>query len=463
MRLRTVPSIASGQAEATSAPLGDAAFAQVMAALGPFEPGPALAVAVSGGADSLALTLLAASWIRSHGGSLLALTVDHRLRHGSTAEALQVGAWLAARGIDHRILTRTGTKPTTGLQAAARRARYRLIEGYCRESGILHVLLGHHRRDQAETVVLRASAGSGPAGLAGMAPVVEAPSCRFIRPLLEIDPAPLRAYLRARGQPWIEDPGNRDPRFARTTLRRPTAAGRQSTEPALTRFAARQRCARIILEEAVSRLVAEAVTVHPAGLAWLDWPALVAAAPPVAASALGSVIACIGGRAHPPAAAKLARLVEGLSATSNGRSMTLGGCRLRPAREHLLIHRESRNLPPAMAVPPGDTLLWDNRFLISFATTAPHQTAGTAWLAPLGRETAQTIAAAADPRINPAIPRAAWEALPALSDGQGLIHAPHLGYRRPGAAVRIARISFHPATPAGGAGCFLAYELSPIM
>ena len=89
-----------------AAPLGAAEFAALMARLAPFEHRPRLAVAVSGGADSLALALLAQAWAVASGGTLTALTVDHRLRAASAAEAAQVAAWLGARGIAHRILPR---------------------------------------------------------------------------------------------------------------------------------------------------------------------------------------------------------------------------------------------------------------------------------------------------------------------------------------------------------------------
>jgi len=109
------------------APLGADAFAGLMAGLGPFEDRPTLAVAVSGGADSLCLALLAAEWARARGGRAVALTVDHRLRAGSRAEARQVATWLGARGIAHHCLAWTGDKPPSGVQAAARTARYRLL------------------------------------------------------------------------------------------------------------------------------------------------------------------------------------------------------------------------------------------------------------------------------------------------------------------------------------------------
>ena len=155
-----------------------------MAALGPFEARPDLAVAVSGGADSLALCLFADRWVRARGGRLVALTVDHGLRPGSRQECATLARWLGGRGIEHDILTWKGAKPAAGIQAAAREARYSLLHEACRERGILHLLLAHHAADQAETVLLRAGAGSGFDGLAAMPAVSGLEAPRRLRPLL---------------------------------------------------------------------------------------------------------------------------------------------------------------------------------------------------------------------------------------------------------------------------------------
>src|ERR1700735_4216205 len=168
------------------APLRDTDFARVMEHLGCFEPGPPLAVAVSGGADSLALTLLADRWARARNGRITALTVDHRLRPDSSTEAAWLGRTLEAQGIRHELLVWPGPYPSRGLQAAARAARYRLLGAWARSSGMLHLLPANHQDDQAEPLLLRLGRGSGLAGLAGMAPVVEDGHVRLLRPLLRV-------------------------------------------------------------------------------------------------------------------------------------------------------------------------------------------------------------------------------------------------------------------------------------
>ncbi|MCA8909589.1 MAG: tRNA lysidine(34) synthetase TilS, partial [Rhodospirillaceae bacterium] len=244
-------------------------FAAAMAALGPFEAPPRIAVAVSGGSDSLALTLLAARWAAARKGAVLALTVDHGLRDGSAEEARQVGTVLAGHGIAHRVLTIAVARPS-GVQAAARAARYEALEQAAAEAGILHLLVGHTAQDQAETIRLRADRASGADGLAGMAPIVERRWVRLLRPLLGMRRSDLMATCRAAGAAWIDDPFNRDPRFARARLR---LEGR-AVLPTGVVAARRRRNAR---QAVVADRLARHVEVAAEGYAVADLRALVGA------------------------------------------------------------------------------------------------------------------------------------------------------------------------------------------
>ena len=204
---------------AAALPLGLAEFAALIERLGFFETRPFVAVAVSGGPDSLALTILADRWARQHGGQICALSVDHRLRPESGDEIQQLARWLAARSIRHHILLWDGEKPVTRIQETARTARYRLMGEWCRAQGCLHILTGHHRDDQIETHLLRRDRSSGPDGLAGMSAIREIDGCRILRPLLEIPKVRLLATLAAEHQSFITDPSNLNPVYARVRLR----------------------------------------------------------------------------------------------------------------------------------------------------------------------------------------------------------------------------------------------------
>src|SRR4051794_31539408 len=119
-----------------------------MAPLGPFEPAPRIAVAVSGGADSMAAALLARDWARRRGGSVVALVVDHGLRAESAAEAAVTRARLADMGIVAHGLTLEGLARGPGLAARARLARHAALAEAAAALGVLHLMFGHHAGDQ---------------------------------------------------------------------------------------------------------------------------------------------------------------------------------------------------------------------------------------------------------------------------------------------------------------------------
>ena len=232
---------------------------------------PVLLLAVSGGPDSTALMVLAARWRAAlkTGPQLFAASVDHGLRAESRREAHAAKQLAARLGIRHRTLRWTGEKPETGLQEAARQARYRLLAAAARAAGARHVLTAHTLDDQAETVLLRMARGSGLTGLTAMAretTLMEqaraAGASRgsagepilLVRPLLDLPKARLIATLKAGRIAFCEDPSNRDPRFTRARLRElmPVLAGEGLDAARLALLARRLRRAEATIEFAVA-------------------------------------------------------------------------------------------------------------------------------------------------------------------------------------------------------------------
>ncbi|MGE0650993.1 MAG: tRNA lysidine(34) synthetase TilS, partial [Alphaproteobacteria bacterium] len=259
----------------SSAPDPRRAFARAMDAFALFEPRPHLAVAVSGGADSLALAFLADAWARARGGGVTALTVDHRLRPDSTAEARRVGRWLRARGIAHRVITWDGGGKTAGgaaIQARARAARYRLLEAWCARHGVLHLLTAHHSDDQAETFLLRLGQGSGLMGLAAMAPARELDAARLLRPLLGFSHAELEGILVRESQDWISDPSNLNTAYARVRLRGlvPVLAEEGLDAAQMAGLGARFARVRAAFDDRLAARLAHAARPHAAGFIRLD-------------------------------------------------------------------------------------------------------------------------------------------------------------------------------------------------
>jgi len=204
---------------------------------------PAIVLAVSGGPDSIALMWLAARWRRTlaHGPRLIAVTVDHGLRAEAAGEARDVKRLARTLDLTHRTMRWTGEKPKTGLPAAARTARYRLLAQAARAIGATHILTAHTRDDQAETVLMRLLRGSGIGGLAAMARETERDGVLLARPFLHVSKSQLVATLRKAKIGFADDPTNRDTNFTRPRLREimPVLAAEGGDARNLARLASR--------------------------------------------------------------------------------------------------------------------------------------------------------------------------------------------------------------------------------
>jgi len=404
-------------------------FAALMVPLAPFGPAPRVAAGVSGGADSTALAILADAWVRGHGGSLLALVVDHSLRPGSAAEAALTITRLSALGIAARRLSLTGLQRGPALAERAREARYAALRAACVEAGIPHLLLAHHAGDQAETVLMRRGSHSGSAGLAAMSIVVEQSELRLLRPLLGVPRARLRATLRARGVGWVEDPSNVDLQALRPRLRA-SLADPDGTGPgiaALCRSAREAGVARAAQEAETASVLADRVAIYPEGFALLTSPGC------LPATALAALIQAVSGSRFPPPS----QPVTALAAAP--RPATLGGVRLLAARRlcaGLLLVREERAIGPP--VPAGRGVVWDGRFRLTTGKTPDGAT-----IAALGPDAARFR------RIS-SLPSAVLRTLPALRRGNLLVAVPHLDYC-PSHDCEGLRMVFTARRPAAGA------------
>jgi tRNA(Ile)-lysidine synthase len=240
-----------------------AAVARFRAAVPAFEG--SIGVAVSGGPDSLALLLLAAA---AWPGRVVAATVDHRLRPEAADEARHVAEICRTRGVPHEILTPSA--PITGsLQAAARAARYALLEEWRDRHGASWIMTAHHADDQAETLLMRLNRGAGLRGLAGVRRI----NGQILRPLLGWRRDELGAIVAASGVVPVADPSNADPRFDRVRIRQGLAAAPWIDAAALAQSAAHLAEAEDALTWTAARLAedrvsadATALVLDPAGI-----------------------------------------------------------------------------------------------------------------------------------------------------------------------------------------------------
>jgi tRNA(Ile)-lysidine synthase len=329
-------------------------LSEIKSLFGELSACPALILAVSGGPDSTALLVLAARWRKAlkHPPKLVAVTIDHGLRPQAKREAAAVKRLARALGIEHRTLRWTGRKPRTGLQEAARIARYRLLAEAAREAGARHVLTAHTLDDQAETMLFRLARGSGLRGLAAMAsvsPLPEDTSSRegaggtlvLVRPLLDIPKKRLLRTLQKARIGYADDPTNRDPRFMRPRLRAAMPAlereGLSSRRLAL--LARRVRRADDALdfyvEEAVARLAPQWVDGGPVVLPAAGYSLLPAE---VALRLVGLAIQRIGDEG-PVELNKLEALHAALQRSSAQVRRTLAGALVTLNGEQLRIER----------------------------------------------------------------------------------------------------------------------------
>lgn len=437
------------------------------------EPGGArrrtIAVAVSGGADSMALLFMLARWRdgleKAHGSTqaphLQALTVDHGLRAAAAKEARQVGRWAWSLGVAHRILTWDGPKPRADVQAAARDARYRLMLDWCVKRRIGDLALAHHLDDQAETFLLRLGRGSGVDGLAAMAPVSVRDGVRLVRPLLEVPGARLRATLKEAGKEagldWIEDPSNEEPRFMRVRVRQamPLLAELGLTPARLAATAARMARARTALERETARFMAAHGEFHAAGYASLAADGLGQAPEEIGLRALTAVLKAVGGALYPPRHDRLEALYAALGAGRAGRGRTLGGCKIIEKDGRILVVREVRAALGAapVSLKAGETGRWDNRFDVRLATASRARGAsrmggevralgpeGVAYLKRLRADMPPGLPMSLGGRMG--LEAAALPSLPALWRGKRLLTVPFLGYRA--ARAPLFQADFRP-------------------
>ncbi|HXX25575.1 MAG TPA: tRNA lysidine(34) synthetase TilS [Pseudolabrys sp.] len=286
-----------------------------------------LVLAVSGGPDSTALMLLASRWSKSLKAKpkLVAVTVDHGLRKEAKREAAAVAKLARKFGIAHKTLLWSGKKPATGLQQAARAARYRLMSEAARKLKAAHILTAHTLDDQAETVIIRMSRGSGLRGLAAMQRLSRLdgaePPLQLVRPLLELPKARLIATLKAAKISYADDPSNRDPRFTRARLRTlmPELAKEGLTARRLAVLAQRLRRADRAIEVAVEAAVAAVASQVGEGTIVLDAPAFARLPAEIALRLMGRAVDELGDEG-PVELAKLESLNAALKSAQNAPS-----------------------------------------------------------------------------------------------------------------------------------------------
>ncbi|MGN6147009.1 MAG: tRNA lysidine(34) synthetase TilS [Rhizomicrobium sp.] len=295
-------------------------------------------IAVSGGGDSVALMLLLAGYAKhAKREAPVVLTVDHGLRESSAKDAKAVVKMATEIGLKAHALSWKGEVPKSDIEAEARNARYRLMGEWLVAHKNPALYVAHTLEDQAETFLLRLARGSGLDGLSAMRviapyPMQGFPGLMVVRPLLDMARAPLREFLRAKKQTWLEDPMNADPRFARSKLRAawPQLEALGLSAQRVSDAAEHLGRAREALDDMTAALLLRAARFDETG-ALIDSVRLKMAPREVGLRALAGTLSRVSGEIYRPRFGKLERLFDAIRDGSLGGGATLHGCIVAPA------------------------------------------------------------------------------------------------------------------------------------
>jgi tRNA(Ile)-lysidine synthase len=396
---------------------------ELEALFAPFAKASRIALAVSGGGDSLALLDAFDRWRRRRSRpGVIVLTVDHRLRRGSTAEAATVAKIAGKRGMTARVLTWKGPKPKSDIEGSARSARYRLLVDACHQEGASHLILAHHQDDLAETFLLRLQRGAGVFGLAAMRPVHRVGDVTIVRPLLGVPRARLAATTAAAKLKATDDPMNSDSRFDRVRVRRlmPMLAGEGLHAPSIAAAALRLVDAADAIDAIATALLADAVTVDAMAVVWLDASRFTNAPIEVRMRTLTRLLLVLGGEDYPPRHERLAALADVICAHDERARFkrTLAGTVVESREGRIAFYRESGRVGlPTVKVKAGFAGVWDHRFAVEVGKGAP---AGLT-LGPLGEAGRRELGTTAG--IHPA---GALAVLPAIRRNGKVVAVPSL-------------------------------------
>ena len=375
--------------------------------------GRTVGLAVSGGGDSVAMTVMATEWARARGRRLAAITVDHGLRPEAASEAHAVAALCAEFGIPHTIATWSPPEAPGNIQDAARRTRQDLITDWAAQSGISDVCTGHTLDDQAETELMRLARGTGVDGLSGIAPRHAFGGLTWHRPILGQRRAVLRDYLTDQGIPWIDDPSNQDRKYDRVRIRQALDVLEPLgiTPTGLADTADRLRTARHALDDQTVLLAQENVRMDRGDLI-LSWERMAKSPPEILRRLLSEALRWIAGSDYGPRAGALGQMKDQLDAAQ---PTVLNGCLITPEGTARRISREFQAVRGTRGTPEA---AWDGRWVLSGPARAGLE------LRALGEA---GLRACPDWR-DAGLPRASLIASPAVWEGERLIAAPLAGF-----------------------------------
>jgi tRNA(Ile)-lysidine synthase len=410
--------------------IGSAEFLRVMEQAGPLQDH--LAIAVSGGIDSMCLLRLLIPFCQEKNIRLTALTVDHHLRKESADEAKQVAAWCKNLGVAHVMLEWNHEKIASGIQDKARSARYQLMFDWMRDHDVVTLLTAHHLNDQLETLLFRLSRKSGMRGLAAIHPVSIQQGITLTRPLLAFPKARLKQTLESFGQEWLYDPSNDKSDYTRNHIRSQLPELSDAHCESVTQITDFFRRFDRSIDLKLHDTLLDHLHIAPEGYATFPQNIFAALPEMLKTRAIEYISMVISGDASPIRSEKMARILDALSQGTT--RTTFHGCVFSFNKKTgvWLVTREAkycRNL----IIPAGKRAgLWDGRFSFKLNKSYAYDII----IRPLGTP---------DKGLRKAlektpIPKAAWPTLPSLWHLEECITIPHI-YQ----AAKLMEMRFIPA------------------
>ena len=343
-------------------------FFKVMDTLGPYEKNPHLAVAVSGGSDSLCLAILAQEWANNRGGKITALIVDHGLRKNSGKECKETQNILKKRKIfSHCFKWKLSKIPKKGVQEKAREFRYNIFEDWCFKKNIVHLLVAHHFEDQKETFLMRLNDNSNIYGLACMPKILFKKKIRILRPLLDLKKKEIIKYLKEKKVNWIEDPTNVSSKYSRNRLRKilPKLEKKGLTDNKLKKILKRAQKERKKIENKLADWLNKYVDINSLGYALINFSSLKLLNKDDFIFIFSRILNMISGSFYVPKSKYVYNFYKKIKSNETINHSNLGGCHIFFFKERLYVCREIFKKDRKQKINfQFNKIVWDNRFEI---------------------------------------------------------------------------------------------------
>ena len=392
-----------------------------------FDTNP-IALAVSGGPDSTAMMFLVSKSKKIKKKNVTVLIVDHDLRKDSRKEANLVMRNAKKIGFKYKILKWRGLKPSSGIQEAARKARYDMMISWCEKNNVKKLFLAHHLDDQVETFLMRLSKGSGIDGLSSMSKTSLKVNVNIIRPFLEIPKTKLVEIANSSNMKWVSDPSNSNLSYQRSRIRKliPALSREGIDSHHINLVIKRMDSAKDALNETVNSNIIKYVK-SMEGIAFsLSYEALDKLSPEILLRILERIIMVASGSIYPARRLKLEAILSWLKSDNQISAKTLSGTVLRKRKDYIIFYRELKSSQASASIRPltNRYLSWDNRFHLKLNKSKDLEVKS------LGNEGVKILKSKKLLKKHGLknIPLSAWKSAPSLWSKKRLISVPSLGY-----------------------------------